>query len=99
MKKLLSKLAIVALFSTMLFSNATFATTEGEVSDPYTDDAGISLTLTGELNNEGNAALNWNEYTGGDLAYYKVVHSTTVEAPYYPVHGYVKAITILLGSV
>ncbi|MFC1599546.1 S-layer homology domain-containing protein [Patescibacteria group bacterium] len=58
-------------------------------NDPYTDDPAIEMTLTGVLNSLGKAELNWNEYDGGDLKWYKVVHSQTNTDAKYPVDGYV----------
>ncbi|MFC1656002.1 S-layer homology domain-containing protein [Patescibacteria group bacterium] len=62
---------------------------EEPVSDPYTDDETIQITLTGQLNDLGKADLQWTMYEGGDLKWYKVVHSQTNDAAYYPVDGYV----------
>jgi len=58
-------------------------------NDPYTDDSSIQITLTGELNELGKAELNWTQYDGEDLKWYKIVHSQTKTEPYYPVDGYV----------
>lgn len=60
------------------------------VSDPYTDDSSIEITLTGNLNSLGKAELSWTEYAGGDLKWYKVVHSTTNAQAYYPADGYIE---------
>lgn len=68
-------------------------TTEEPVSDPYTDDESISITLNGELTAEGKAALTWTKYEEGDLKWYKVVHSQTNDAAYYPVDGYIEVIS------
>jgi hypothetical protein len=57
---------------------------------PYTDDANIQLTLTGALNADGNAALNWTKYSGADLKWYKVVHSQTDDTPKYPENAYIE---------
>lgn len=64
-------------------------TTEDPVSDPYTDDETIVITLDGELTAEGKAALTWTKYEEGDLKWYKVVHSQTNDSAYYPVDGYI----------
>ncbi|MBA4337069.1 hypothetical protein C0416_04855 [bacterium] len=70
-------------------TSTTTTTTEEPVSDPYTDDSTISITLTGELNEEGKADLTWTKYDGADLKWYKVVHSQTNASAYYPVDGYI----------
>lgn len=62
---------------------------EETVSDPYTDDLSIQITLSGELNDLEKAELQWTMYEGDDFKWYKVVHSQTNDAAYYPVDGYI----------
>ncbi len=93
MKKLILKgLAIIAM-TMLVFVSSVSAVTSGETEDPYTDTDTITVTLEGSLNADGYAELSWNEYTGGDLKWYKVVHSQTNTDAKYPMDGYVKAIT------
>lgn len=61
-----------------------------DAQDPYTDDPAIVMTMTGNLNTLGKAELSWNEYDGGDLKWYKVVHSTTNDNAKYPTDGYIE---------
>lgn len=61
-----------------------------DAQDPYTDDASIVMTMTGSLNSLGKAELSWDEYDGGDLKWYKVVHSQTNTDAKYPTDGYVQ---------
>ena len=60
------------------------------VSDPYTDDETIVVTLEGSLNDIGNTLLEWSMYEGGDLKWYKIVHSQENPEAYYPVDGYIE---------
>lgn len=62
---------------------------EDPVADPYTDDETIAVTLEGTLNDLGKVELSWTAYEGGDLKWYKVVHSQTNAEAYYPVDGYI----------
>ncbi|MBU1446173.1 S-layer homology domain-containing protein [Patescibacteria group bacterium] len=63
---------------------------EEEVAvDPYTDDETIVITLEGSLNDLGKAELSWTGYEGGDLKWYKVVHSQTNAEAVYPTDGYI----------
>jgi len=81
-------LAIVSL-SSLLFIQIAQATVTEETQDPYTDDPSIQITLSGELS-LGNAVLQWTKYEGGDLKWYKVVHSQSNAAPYYPNDGFIQ---------
>jgi hypothetical protein len=64
--------------------------TDPTPEDPYTDDPTIEISLMGELNSLGKAELSWTEYDGGDLKWYKVVHSQINDNAYYPVDGYIQ---------
>jgi len=92
MRKFLTKALIPFALMMLLVVNSALAT-ETATEDPYTDDQSITLTLEGSENNEGNVDLSWSEYDGGDLKWYKIVHSQTVEAPKYPTDGYVEYYT------
>lgn len=83
-------IAAFALTS-LLFVN-TVSAVETNSNPEYTDDESVAVTLEGTLN-ENQVDLSWDEYTGGDLKWYKVVHSTTVENPVYPDEGYVEVFT------
>ncbi|MFC1616278.1 S-layer homology domain-containing protein [Patescibacteria group bacterium] len=89
MKKTLFFKSLALLAAVLLFSQLSFAEGDGGSSDPYTDDQSVAVTLDGSLNDSGDAVLTWDEYQGGDLKWYKVVHSTTNPDAYYPVDGYV----------
>ncbi|MDM8534718.1 hypothetical protein QUF55_08485, partial [Clostridiaceae bacterium HSG29] len=74
---------------------------------PDNTDYDEDLSLEVEINDEGNGfELEWDEYEGGNLRYYKVVASPTVDNPKYPENGYYKYFTdpedtkctILLGE-
>jgi len=65
-------------------------TTEETVTDPYTDDETIAVTLDGALNDAGEVELSWTAYEGGDLKWYKVVHSQTNAEAVYPTDGYIE---------
>ncbi len=74
---------------------------------PDNTDYDKDLSLEVEINEEGNGfELKWDEYEGGNLKYYKVVASSTVDDPTYPENGYYKYFTnpedtectILLGE-
>ncbi len=69
---------------------STETPTDKTANDPYTDDASIEITLTGELNDLGKADLQWTMYEGSDLKWYKIVHSQTNAEAYYPVDGYIE---------
>lgn len=67
--------------------------TADTTQDPYTDDASIEISLSGNLNENGKAELSWSEYTDEDLKWYKVVHSQDNPEPKYPQDGYVAVIS------
>ncbi|MFC1810888.1 S-layer homology domain-containing protein [Patescibacteria group bacterium] len=91
MKKLITQsLAVIALTALIFVSTVSAIGTE-PVDDPYTDTDNITMTIEGSINADGYAELSWNEYTGGDLQWYKVVHSQTNTDAKYPMDGYVKA--------
>jgi S-layer homology domain len=64
---------------------------EDPVADLYTDDETIAVTLEGTLNDLGKVELSWNAYEGGDLQWYKVVHSQTNTEAVYPADGHIEA--------
>lgn len=61
------------------------------VADPYSDDAAIQISLSANLNADGKVDLIWTKYSGGDLRWYKVMHSMDNPLPFYPVDEAVKA--------
>ena len=93
------------LFSVIEDEKITFDEDEKIILDDtdYNED----LSLEVKINKEGNGFdLEWDEYDGGNLRYYKVVASSTVDNPTYPENGYYKYFTnpedtkctILLGE-
>lgn len=89
MKQILTRTIAAFALSSLLFASVASAVVKESTNDPYTDDETISITLNGELTSEGKAALTWTKYEGGDLKWYKVVHSQTNDAAYYPADGYI----------
>ncbi len=63
------------------------------VSDPYTDDSEIVINLAVNMTDEGKVSLLWTKYTGGDLRWYKVMHSTDNPLMYYPVDPHLVALS------
>jgi len=82
---------IIAAFglSSLLFASVASAVVTESNDDPYTDDASVAVTLEGSLNAEGKVDLTWTKYEGGDLKWYKVVHSQTNADAKYPMDGYI----------
>lgn len=81
------------LLMTSIFGQAVFATETS--ADPYTDDATIEMSLTGELTDSGTVDLSWNTFDGVNFKYYKVVHSTDNPDAVYPTDGYIHYTTDL----
>ncbi len=93
MKKFITRGIAVTALTMLVFVSSVSANTTGVTEDPYTDTENISVVLEGSLNADGYADLSWNEYTGGDLMWYKVVHSQTNADAKYPMDGYVGVIS------
>jgi S-layer homology domain len=93
MKHTLTRTIAAFALSSLLFASVASAVVTDPVTDPYTDDASVSVTLTGALNAEGKVDLSWGQYQGGDLKWYKVVHSTDNADAKYPMDGYVAVYT------
>lgn len=89
-KSALKVLAVLAMCSVLFVSTANAVTTSTD--DPYTDTDSFTVTLEGSVNQDGYVDLSWTQYDGS-LMWYKVVHSQTNPDAYYPVDGYVKAIS------
>ena len=62
-------------------SNTSVRATGEDIGVPYTDDPAVAVTLTGDLDDSGYAALSWDEYQGGDLKWYKIVHTGLCQPP------------------
>ena len=75
-------------------SNTVTITKSGDTETvpeyPYIDDESIQISLTGTLDSDGKAVLNWTKYSGADLKWYKVIHSQTDDSPQYPENGYIE---------
>lgn len=93
MKHALMRTTAAFALSSLLFASVASAVVTETTNDPYTNDATISITLQGSLNAEGKVDLSWNKYQGGDLQWYKIVHSQTNASAYYPVDGYIGVYT------
>lgn len=50
----------------------------------YTDDESIEVTLDASVNADGKGEFSWDEYTGDDFLYYKLVKSNSTDSPVYP---------------
>jgi hypothetical protein len=93
MKHILMRTIAACALSSLLFASVTSAVISETTDDPYTDDASVAVTLQGSLNADGDADLSWDQYQGGDLKWYKVVHSQTNDSAYYPADGYIGVYT------
>jgi len=57
--------------------------------DPYTDDPAIFTKLRGGLNDDGTVSLKWDNYTGANFLWYKIIRSNEKKELTYPKDGYI----------